>query len=568
MPSIIFLVFRRLRAPLILLIAIYAMTVLGFSLIPGVDDQGRPTPPMSFFHAFYFVSYTATTIGFGELPVAFSNAQRMWTLATIYLSVVGWSYLLFKLFAIAQDQAFQQAVANSRFERSVRRSSEPFYLICGCGETGMQLLKALDRMDVRCVVVDLSQSRIDELEIEDLGRDVESICGDVRSPQLLQLAGLTHRMCRAVIALTNDDSANLAVCATARLLNPDLQVIARVLSTQTAANMASFGTRHIINPFEKFADYLQLAMREPEAYRLLDWLLALPGTRLKHEDTPPHGLWVLCGHGRFGSVVGARLAEAGAALRIIDPATAATAGDDVIRGVGTVASVLEQAGLRDAQGVIIGTDDDVTNLAIAVTAREINPHLFVAIRQNLVANHRLFEAIKADVLMVSSQIIAHECFALLTAPLLGRFLAVVQLQRDAWAHALIERLRGVVGDRAPELWSMRIDRNTSPALFERVSRSDLRTTLADLLHDPLERERDLQIVPLLLVRSNGAEVVLPKPSEELRAMTGLLLAGTREARSRLELAMRNANELEYVCTGIDQRGGWLGKKLAALLSAR
>ncbi len=31
---------------------------------------------MSLFHAFYVVSYTATTIGFGEIPNAFSDAQR------------------------------------------------------------------------------------------------------------------------------------------------------------------------------------------------------------------------------------------------------------------------------------------------------------------------------------------------------------------------------------------------------------------------------------------------------------------------------------------------------------
>ena len=33
---------------------------------------------MGFFDAFYFMSYTATTIGFGELPQAFNDAQRMW----------------------------------------------------------------------------------------------------------------------------------------------------------------------------------------------------------------------------------------------------------------------------------------------------------------------------------------------------------------------------------------------------------------------------------------------------------------------------------------------------------
>ncbi|MDD3448630.1 MAG: ion channel, partial [Gammaproteobacteria bacterium] len=85
------LVFRRMRAPLLVLIGAYAAAILGFVLIPGVDDAGRPWR-MDFFHALYFVSYMSTTIGFGELPHPFTDAQRLWTTVTIYLSVTAWLY--------------------------------------------------------------------------------------------------------------------------------------------------------------------------------------------------------------------------------------------------------------------------------------------------------------------------------------------------------------------------------------------------------------------------------------------------------------------------------------------
>ena len=75
MSSAFFLVLRRMRAPIIVLIVIYAISIVGLTLVPGVDAEGKATPPLSFFHAFYFISYTATTIGFGEIPVAFSDAQ-------------------------------------------------------------------------------------------------------------------------------------------------------------------------------------------------------------------------------------------------------------------------------------------------------------------------------------------------------------------------------------------------------------------------------------------------------------------------------------------------------------
>src|SRR5690606_11952322 len=107
------------------------------------------------------------------------------------------------------------------------------------------------------------------------------------NPEKLRLAGLTHRYCRGVIALTNDDAANLAVAISARLLAPNLPVLARAETRDTAANMLSFNTQHVINPFQKFGDYLSLAMHAPAAYHLLVWLTGLPGTTIiRHRDPP------------------------------------------------------------------------------------------------------------------------------------------------------------------------------------------------------------------------------------------------------------------------------------------
>ena len=239
----------------------------------------------------------------------------------------------------------------------------------------------------------------------------------------------------------------------------------------------------------------------------------------------------------------------------------------MLRGIGTEARVLEQAGLRDAAGVVVGTNDDVTNLAIAVTARELNPRAFLVVRQNLVANRRLFEGIDADILMVPSQIIAHECFALLTSPMLDRFLDLVHAQSDDWASALIARLRGIAGERAPHLWSIRIDVEQAPAVLARIGRPDGDTSLGEVMRDPLDREQSLRLVALLRIRHDGQADPLPASDTTLRAGDEILFAGTRTARARLELTMRNANELDYVCTGVDRRGGWLGQRLATMIKA-
>jgi hypothetical protein len=67
---------RRLRAPLILLVLLFSIGIVGLVMIPGTDPAGHPWR-MTIFDALYFMSYTASTIGFGEIPHAFNRAQRV-----------------------------------------------------------------------------------------------------------------------------------------------------------------------------------------------------------------------------------------------------------------------------------------------------------------------------------------------------------------------------------------------------------------------------------------------------------------------------------------------------------
>ena len=150
----IFLILRRMRAPLIVLIVIFAVSVLGLTLIPGRDADGQPTR-MGFFDAFYFMSYTATTIGYGEIPHPFTDAQRLWVMVTIYLTVIGWAYAIGSLLTLLQDRAFRQALALQRFTRTVARLREPFLLIVGYGQTGQLLGRSLDALGRRFVVIDV-----------------------------------------------------------------------------------------------------------------------------------------------------------------------------------------------------------------------------------------------------------------------------------------------------------------------------------------------------------------------------------------------------------------------------
>ncbi len=579
--SVLNLLLRRLRVPLLFVTVVFAISVGGFTLVPGVDADGRPSAPLGFFHAFYFVTYTATTIGFGEVPAAFSDAQRMWATFVIYLSVVAWTYTLLTVLASVQDGSFLRAIAALRFERRVRGIAEPFLLVLGCGDTGLRLTRIFDRLGMRFVVVEINPARVQVLELEDFRNDVVAIQDDASRPQALVRAGVRHPCCRAVLALTNDDAANVAAAITTSLLNPRATMIARSHTEETATLMQAFGTPRIVDPFVAFAEQLALALRAPGGYRLFDWLTALRGTPLARElAPPPAGAWIVCGYGRFGRAVAHRLHEHGAEVRVIEPAAPADVADgiEVIAGDGTRRETLDRAGIAAARSIVVGTASDLRNLAIARLAQSINPSLFVVMRQNEADNAVLFEHFRADLLMRPSEIIADECVALLTSPLLVRFLGHVRRQTDAWADQVIHRLREASGKQAPATWEIRIDREQAPAVCEhgvpagggwrRQSsrpRSDppaRALRLGDLLRDPHDRSRRIEATALLVLRA-GRETLLPTDDWKLAEADELLFAGRDAARRFIEIGLHDPGMLDYLVTGREPGRQWPWQKSAA-----
>lgn len=559
MNSAFFLVLRRMRAPIIGLIVIYAISIIGLTLVPGVDAEGRMAPPLSFFHAFYFISYTATTIGFGEIPGAFSDAQRLWVTVCIYLTVVGWSYSVVTLIALLQDKGFQNTLTTNRFVRRVRQLKAPFYIVCGCGETGNLIARTFDRLDQAFVVLEKDELRVEEIDLQDFKTDTPALAADASLPDNLLLAGLKHPKCRGVLAVTNDEQTNLAIAIAVRLLNPDIPVIARARTASTTANMASFGTDHIINPFERFADHLALAVAAPERFRLIELLTSLPESPIPEPHRPPRGHWILCGYGNFGHAVANRLRHTGITLTIIDPA--AKDADQQLVGDGTEATTLRQAGIETASGIVAGSDNDVNNLSIAVTASEIKPELFVVTRQNHAANSALFTAYGADFTVLPSRIVAQECIAILTAPLLARFLERLHSLDETRCRQLVDRLHAECGGLTPAVWDVRLNASEAPAIWQALLR-ERPIRLGEILPDGADRSQRLPAVPLLVERGTDCHL-LPGDDFLLEAGDQLLMASPLHAQGDLELTLKNANELDFVLTGRENSGSLLGRLLAA-----
>jgi Trk K+ transport system NAD-binding subunit len=555
----IFLVLRRMRAPLIVLIVIFSVSVLGLTVIPGADADGRPVRT-GFFDAFYIMSYTATTIGFGEIPRPFTYNQRMWVTISIYLTVIGWAYAIGSLLALVQDRAFRQALALQRFTRKVARLAEPFVLVAGYGRAGELLCHSMDALGRQVVVLDRDAERIDGLDLDTYRADIPGLVADARDPGHLGVAGLNHPECEAVVALSDDDEANLAVVMTAVLLRPDVPVIARATTRAMVERMRSFGSPSVINPFDVFGDQLRLALRAPASYQLLTWLEAGPGAAVPPRGSPPRsGRWIVCGYGRLGREITRDLRAEGIDVTVIDPRPAEREEDDVFVADSSDPAVLAEAGLASAVGFVAGTDNDTTNLSLVATARRMNPELFIAARQNQPANAPLFGAMELDAQLVPTEVIAHEVYAQLSTPLLWRFLREMPDRGDDWAAGLVDRLIELCGEHLQAIWKVRLNDREAPALDGWLAGGAAR--LGDLLRNPEDRDQRLHAVPLLVLR--GEEATLA-PDDDFVLAPGdeLLFAGWPAARRALETTLVVDAVREYVTTGRRVPSSWLWRRLS------
>ena len=84
----------------------------------------------------------------------------------------------------------------------------------------------------------------------------------------------------------------------------------------------------------------------PSRFRLIEILIALPGTPMPEVHRPPQGKCLVCGYGHFGQAVAKYLSLPGVDLTIVDPDGDGPADARVVLGTGTDANVLIEAGIK------------------------------------------------------------------------------------------------------------------------------------------------------------------------------------------------------------------------------
>ncbi|PCI19568.1 MAG: potassium transporter [Piscirickettsiaceae bacterium] len=557
-----------MRTPIIVLVCVYAVCIFGMVMVPGLPDENGQTTYLSFFHAYYFMAYTATTTGFGELPGEFSNQQRMWAIFCLYVSVVTWLYAVGKIIGLIKNPHLQSAISETSFARAVAKKRNNFYIVCGFGDSGSLLIRGLDDAGLSTVVIDANDERIKALQLRDYRRKVLGLCADATDPRFLIDAGIDNDKCIGMLILSNDENTNLKVAVSARVLRPNIKIICRSTSAENESEILAIGGDiHVVDPFRVFASYLGLVIYNPTIQAINEWVSGSPGATLNYNICPlKGGKWILCGHGRMGRIIYKKLTEKGIDITVVEPniENIEDIAEHAVLGKANLEN-LEKAGIKDCVGLIAGTNNDTFNLSMVHQANRMNPTLFSMVRQNKHTNEILFKRADVDYIMQPSLVIARMVLFMLTAPLLKSFFSYLRLVYENDPSRLADitnRLATEVGGESPMVKTYRFTQKQAPAVYQKMF-EEMEVRLGDICRDPAIQTDFLKIVPLVHKRGNKINV-LPANDLVLMAEDEVLFCMRLSQKAYFEANISNPHTLDYLLTGVDHAKGsffrWLERK--------
>ena len=552
--SSLWIILYRMRLPFIVIIITYSIAITGLLIIDGVDDQGQPYH-MTIFDAFYFITYTATTIGFGETPYAFTYSQKLWVSASIYITVLGWFYGIGTLVSLLQNKLFAQEIAKATFRRQVRNIKDKFIIILGYNQITSEIIKRSIDEDIRPVVIEKDENRAHDLILENFTPSVPILIADVQNSNALEDAGIKSHNCKAIVSLFESEQLNFRVALMSKLLNKNVTLAIKSTTKNHTENLKDLGVEIITDPFETIATEMHMAINAPNLLKLEKWIYKI-STLTTALPIFPEGKYIVCGYGRMGFDIYNVLQhnDIEAEFIEVDEKKAKTFHDDtnshIVVANADDKDVLKAVGIENSIGIIAATNDDTTNLSILTTAKKLNKNIITIARENELDDFSIFDSANIDHIFVPSNILINKTTNALINPLSEEFVKHLLVQNEKWAAKLVRRLVEVI-DENPLLLEVYISKYDATEIAyqlqngHKINLNIFKTSLRN-------RELNNNVVPLLLIRGDE-QFLLPSWDETIQMDDKILFACDAYANDDIEYISQNKYEFHYAYTGKEKR---------------
>ena len=243
---------RRIESALLALGIITVVGVLGYMVFEG----------WSFADALYMTVITLTTVGYREVRPLDATGQ-LWTMALLITGVGTLFYAAVSSVELVVEGTIRGYFGRRRMEAAIRKLNG-HYILCGYGRVGRQVAAEFALDDVPFVIIEQEPETVEECVAE----GCLVLLGEASEDGVLEEAGV--RRARGLIAAVDSDADNVFIVLSARKLNPELHIVARASSDESAAKLEIAGADRTLSPYAVGGRRLASLATQPLVVDFLD----------------------------------------------------------------------------------------------------------------------------------------------------------------------------------------------------------------------------------------------------------------------------------------------------------
>lgn len=215
-----------------------------FALLAGVFFIGTAgyvvIEGWSVLDAFWMVTITLTTIGFGEVH-PLTDAGRIFTILLVVSGVSVGTYAMTQLTRAVLEGDLARAYAERRRQR-VMQQLENHHIVVGYGRLGRIVTHELHDTGAAVVIIERDPELVREL----LDHGIPALAGDASDDELLREAGIERAKGVAITAAPVAEA--IFITLSARQLNSTVPILTRVESDEGAVKARRAGATGVVSP--------------------------------------------------------------------------------------------------------------------------------------------------------------------------------------------------------------------------------------------------------------------------------------------------------------------------------
>jgi voltage-gated potassium channel len=209
-------------------------------VIIGTVGYALLEPKYTLFDALYLTVTTLTTVGSGQLD-NLQPASRVFTVILLLGGVITFFFAMTEIIRGIVSGELHTLLGRRHMEQTLAAMKQ-HVIVVGYGRIGRSVCQELVRHETPFVLIE----RTEEIVRDFAMAPGVALPGDATSDEVLRKAGIDRA--RALITVAASDADNLFITMSARLLNENLFIVARVEQPEAEQKLIRAGANRVVAP--------------------------------------------------------------------------------------------------------------------------------------------------------------------------------------------------------------------------------------------------------------------------------------------------------------------------------